>query len=226
MSGTNPTPTPKPTSEQPTSRYQRFMGWCEQHKYPMMAIHYAFIAISSALVSGMAFLVAIQRRQEAGVTYTAPSIWFTGIYAGLSTIAWIIATLLCASKTLNRANKKWWNWLGVRQKARFWFWFLGINTTSLVCWSVITTLFWDVTWVCWMGKGEGAELNPFQENLCDQLANLWFYAIFLVLALAMNMWLVVDEQLTVQFKIGEDVEDVAMRTMARRTGSMEYLTEE
>ncbi|KAJ3016986.1 UNVERIFIED_CONTAM: hypothetical protein HDU68_011917 [Siphonaria sp. JEL0065] len=189
-----------------TSNYDRFIAWCEKYKYPMMAMHFGFIAISCALVCGMAALVHIQKRQEDGVSYTSPSILMTAIYSGISTFGWLFPTVFCASKSLDRANQNVWDHLGVKQKARFWFWFLAMNSTSLIMWSVITTLFWDVTWVCWIGKGEGAELNPYEGGLCNQLTNIWFYAIFVVLAIFVNLYLVVDEQLNIHFTKGEDNE--------------------
>ncbi|KAI9350841.1 hypothetical protein BDR26DRAFT_851619 [Obelidium mucronatum] len=152
----------------------------------------------------MATLVIVQHRVEIGVSYTAPSILMTAIYTGLSTFAWIVPTVLCASQSIDRAHQALWDRLGVNQKKRFWFWFLMINSTSLIMWSVITTLFWDVTWVCWIGRGEGAELNPYEGGLCNQLTNIWFYAIFVVLAVFVNLFLVVDEQLGVQYTKGED----------------------
>ncbi|KAJ3018509.1 UNVERIFIED_CONTAM: hypothetical protein HDU68_011129 [Siphonaria sp. JEL0065] len=54
--------------------------------------------------------------------------------------------------------------------------------------------------------GEGAELNPYEGGLCNQLTNIWFYAIFVVLAIFVNLYLVVDEQLNIQFTKGEDNE--------------------
>ncbi|KAJ3072633.1 hypothetical protein HDU98_003211 [Podochytrium sp. JEL0797] len=173
-----------------------------------MACHYAFIGISCGLVCGMATIVHIQKKQEMGVAYTSNSILMCAVYSGFSTIGWLLPALLCVSKSLDKWNQKCWDTWGLPQKGRFWCWFLGINSTSLACWCVITTLFWDPTWVCWIDLGEGADLNPYKNNLCDQLTNIWFYGVFIVLAIFVNLYLVVDEQLTVQFSKGEDREDV------------------
>ncbi|KAI8616488.1 hypothetical protein BC830DRAFT_1080568 [Chytriomyces sp. MP71] len=163
----------------------------------LAACHFSFLAVTSALVAAMGALVAIQNRQEAGVTYTMASIMATTIYLIFSTVVWIFSVILCLSPTVNHGHERFWDSIGVNQSMRFWIWFLVINVTCFAMWVVITTLFWDVTWVCWMGKGQGADLNPFQENLCDQLTNIWFYGIFNICAVAGNLWLIVDEQIAV-----------------------------
>ncbi|KAJ3099831.1 hypothetical protein HK100_004827 [Physocladia obscura] len=132
------------------------------------------------------------------------SILMTAIFAGISTAAWLVPTFLCAVPVLDRAFQAFWDRHRVSQKMRFWVWYLFVNAGSLALWSVITTLFWDVTWVCWVDLGDGAELNPYESDVCDQLTNIWFYAVFVVAAIFVNLYLVVDEQMQVQFATGED----------------------
>ncbi|KAJ3387172.1 hypothetical protein CcCBS67573_g03538 [Chytriomyces confervae] len=191
------------------SRYQQLREWTEKNKGLMFGCHFLFLGISCAIVTAIAILVLATRRTEVGISYTMADVWMVAIYSGLSAIWWTYAAVLFAFPAINRMNERFWDRHGMNQKRRFWFWFLFVNALSFSLWSVITTLFWDVTWVCWIGKGQGAELNPFQHNVCDQLTNIWFYAIFNAGAILVNLWLVVDEQLT--FEVArKDVRDMSL----------------
>ncbi|KAJ3348899.1 hypothetical protein HDU83_000955 [Entophlyctis luteolus] len=188
------------------SSYARLMALSERYKYPLMSLHYAFIAISAGLVCGMAAQVAITKKTKAGVTYDFDSILLTAIYTGLSTPVWLLASVFCVWKGAYAANERFWDRVKVTRKIRFWWWFLIINATSLAMWAVITTLFWDVTWVCWIGLGSGADLNPYEPDVCDQLTNIWFYAAFVALGVFANLYMIVDDNMKQQFASGEDTE--------------------
>ncbi|KAJ3099832.1 hypothetical protein HK100_004828 [Physocladia obscura] len=191
----------------PTTYYARMTALSERYRYPIMAMHYGFIAISCGLVCGMAAQVAITKKTQEGVAYEMDSIMMTAVSAGLSTFAWFVPTFLCAVPALDRAFQRFFDRIRFVQKSRFWVWFLLVNGGSLCLWTVITTLFWDVTWVCWIDLGDGAELNPYESDVCDQLTNIWFYAVFVVGAIFINLYLVVDEQMKLQFANGEDKEE-------------------
>ncbi|KAJ3122083.1 hypothetical protein HK100_012133 [Physocladia obscura] len=194
-------------SIQSVTYYARLMALSERYRYPIMAMHYGFIAISCGLVCGMAAQVAITKKTQDGVTYEMDSIMMTAVSAGLSTVAWFVPTLLCAVPALDRAFQRFFDRIRFVQKSRFWVWFLLVNGGSFCLWTVITTLFWDVTWVCWIDLGDGAELNPYESDVCDQLTNIWFYSVFVVGAIFINLYLVVDEQMKLQFANGEDKEE-------------------
>ncbi|KAJ3400683.1 hypothetical protein CcCBS67573_g05217 [Chytriomyces confervae] len=186
----------------PSSRWQQCVAWMEKYKLQMMACHFSFLAVTSALVAGMAGQVAIQNKHENGVYFTQNSILATFIYLVFSTAIWVYSAIICMFQAVDEGNQSFWDYVGVNQKRRFWFWFLGVNGTSFAMWVVITTLFWDVTWVCWIGKGEGAEINPYSGGVCNQLTNIWFYAIFNVIAVFINFWLVVEDQLVLVERAG------------------------
>ncbi|KAJ3384940.1 hypothetical protein HDU84_002567 [Entophlyctis sp. JEL0112] len=188
------------------SYYARLMALSERYKYPMMSLHYAFLGVSAGLVCGMAAQVAITKKTRAGVSFSIDSVMMTAIYTGLSAPVWLIASVFCIWKGAYAANESFWDRLKLTKKIRFWWWLLVINGTSLAMWAVITTLFWDVTWICWIGLGSGADLNPYESDVCDQLTNIWFYAAFVVCGVFVNLYLVVDDNMKLQFASGEDTE--------------------
>ncbi|KAI8616487.1 hypothetical protein BC830DRAFT_196862 [Chytriomyces sp. MP71] len=196
------------------SYYRQLVDWTVKYKYPMMGCHFAFLSLSSGIVGAIAILVLVQKKTEEGITFSQQSLWMVAVFSLLSVFLWGYPAILCIAPKLSAAHERMLDRIGFTQKARFWVWFLLINSISFALWCVITTLYWDITWVCWIGHKEGAELNPFESNVCDQLTNIWFYAIFNAAAILANLFLVVDEQLNFEVAIGRDVEKVMERNSA------------
>ncbi|KAJ3143829.1 hypothetical protein HK101_003037 [Irineochytrium annulatum] len=182
------------------------LAFCRKYRRWMIAFHYAFIAFNCAVVLPITLLVS--HPEAAAKSISTAAIDFTLYLSAISLASWILSTLVAFSPTLDALNLRLFSSvLRLNRRWRFWTW-LVYNVCQLSLWLAVTTLFWDVSFLCWH-EGEWADLDPFR-NTCDELSNIWFYAIFSAGAIALNLVFIVDDEFAESKRELEELHESAL----------------
>ncbi|KAJ1539514.1 hypothetical protein HK405_012826, partial [Cladochytrium tenue] len=161
----------------------------------IIACHFAFIVFDCIVV--FAITLKVDTTDASVQANVATSYINCAKYISiLTTPFWVGATIVTLSETANYYNQRFWGQiLRLTRRARFWLWYFLFNVFQLCLWMVILVLFWDSNFICYK-RGDGADLNPF-EGTCDELTNIWFYALFQIAIFLFNCYMVVNDELKV-----------------------------
>ncbi|KAJ3159882.1 hypothetical protein HK101_000985 [Irineochytrium annulatum] len=170
--------------------YRKFLDWMKKYRRVMIALHFLFIAFNCAVVAPTCAVVNLSEAYaQAGVTQT--SIQVALYLAALSLPVWIYATVCACFKRAQKFSAERWLGWGVDRRGVFWMWLVS-NICQGIMWTVVTVVYWNPNWIC-TAKGEGADIYPYKST-CDEVANIWCYALFNAGAIYLNVVFIVDDE--------------------------------
>ncbi|KAJ3140886.1 hypothetical protein HK101_003439, partial [Irineochytrium annulatum] len=163
------------------------------HRYRRVwvGLHFLFILFNCFVVTPTAAIVDIAAAHErTGIT--AATIRFALVLAAVSLPVWLWATICACSPKVEHWSQRRWERITTRRN-KFWMWVLS-NLAQGIAWTILTVVFWNPNWIC-TNEGDGAKIWPFWST-CDEITNIWIYALFNMGAIFFNVIFIVKDELT------------------------------